>query len=300
MSPHENGHAHGLVVATHRRHYVVDLDAGDTIECVLKGRSTTLACGDRVEVVRESSGGVIIAAAPRRSLLYRSDAFQEKLIAANVTQVLGVIAPDVPVDEHLLNRWIVASETQRCRFVLVINKSDLPASDSFAGRFAAYAALGYAVVRVSALGDVTNLMPWIKAEHSVVIGQSGMGKSTLINALLPGTNARIGDISGALRSGRHTTTSTALYRLQDGEGWIVDSPGMKVFGLAHCTPGAIANAFVDLRDLVSQCRFRDCRHDREPDCAVQAAVAEGRVAPQRVALLQTLLREAEAARDPAR
>ena len=300
MSAHENGPAHGLVVATHRRHYVVDLDAGDTIECVLKGRSTTLACGDRVEVVRESSGGVIIAAAPRRSLLYRSDAFQEKLIAANVTQVLGVIAPDVPVDEHLLNRWIVASETQRCRFVLVINKSDLPASDSFAGRFAAYAALGYAVVRVSALGDVTNLMPWINAEHSVVIGQSGMGKSTLINALLPGTNARIGDISGALRSGRHTTTSTALYRLQDGEGWIIDSPGMKVFGLAHCTPGAIANAFVDLRDLVSQCRFRDCRHDREPDCAVQAAVAEGRVAPQRVALLQTLLREAEAARDPAR
>lgn len=300
MSPRENGPAHGLVVATHRRHYVVDLDAGDTIECVLKGRSTTLACGDRVEVVRESSGGVIIAAAPRRSLLYRSDAFQEKLIAANVTQVLGVIAPDVPVDEHLLNRWIVASETQRCRFVLVVNKSDLPASDSFAERFAVYAALGYAVVRVSALGDATNLMPWINAEHSVVIGQSGMGKSTLINALLPGTNARIGDISGALRSGRHTTTSTALYRLQDGEGWIVDSPGMKVFGLAHCTPGAIANAFVELRDLVSQCRFRDCRHDREPDCAVQAAVAEGRVAPQRVTLLQTLLREAEAARDPAR
>lgn len=300
MSPRENGPAHGLVVATHRRHYVVDLDAGDTIECVLKGRSTTLACGDRVEVVRESSGGVIIAAAPRRSLLYRSDAFQEKLIAANVTQVLGVIAPDVPVDEHLLNRWIVASETQRCRFVLVVNKSDLPASDSFAERFAAYAALGYAVVRVSALGDATNLMPWINAEHSVVIGQSGMGKSTLINALLPGTNVRIGDISGALRSGRHTTTSTALYRLQDGEGWIVDSPGMKVFGLAHCTPGAIANAFVELRDLVSQCRFRDCRHDREPDCAVQAAVAEGRVAPQRVTLLQTLLREAEAARDPAR
>jgi ribosome biogenesis GTPase / thiamine phosphate phosphatase len=300
MSPHENGPAHGLVIATHRRHYVVDLDAGDTLECVLKGRSTTLACGDRVEVVRESSGGVIVAAAPRRSLLYRSDAFQEKLIAANVTQVLGVIAPDVPVDEHLLNRWIVASETQRCRFVLVVNKTDLPASDSFAERFAAYAALGYAVVRVSALGDVTNLMPWIHSEHSVMIGQSGMGKSTLINALLPGTNARIGDISAALRSGRHTTTSTALYRLQDGYGWIVDSPGMKVFGLAHCTPGAIANAFVDLRDLVSQCRFRDCRHDREPDCAVQAAVAEGRVAPQRVALLQTLLREAAAACDPAR
>ena len=300
MSPHDSGPAHGLVVATHRRHYVVDLDAGDTLECVLKGRSTTLACGDRVEVARESSGGVIVAVAPRLSLLYRSDTFKEKLIAANVTQVLGIIAPDVPVDEHLLNRWIIAAETQRCRFVLVLNKSDLPASDRFAERFAAYAALGYAVVRVSALGDVTNLLPWIRARHTVVIGQSGMGKSTLINALLPGVNAAIGELSDALRSGRHTTTSTALYRLPDGYGWIVDSPGMKVFGLAHCTPAAIADAFVELRDLGSQCRFRDCHHDREPDCAVQAAIAEGRVAPQRVALLYTLLRETEAAHDPAR
>jgi len=300
MSRQENALAHGLVVATHRRHCVVDLDAGDTINCVLKGRSTTLACGDRVEVVREASGGIIVAAAPRRNLFYRSDAFSEKLIAANVTQVLGVIAPDVPVDEHLLNRWIIAAETERCRFALVVNKSDLPESAEFAERFAPYAALGYPLVRVSALRSVTELQSWIRAEHSVVIGQSGMGKSTLINALLPGVKAKIGELSDALRSGRHTTTSTALYRLTDGRGWIVDSPGMKVFGLAHCAPQAIANAFVELRDLVSQCRFRDCRHDREPDCAVRAAVAEGRVAPQRVELLQTLLREATAAHDPAR
>ncbi|HEY7787546.1 MAG TPA: GTPase RsgA, partial [Casimicrobiaceae bacterium] len=99
------------------------------------------------------------------------------------------------------------------------------------------------------------------------------------------------DVSEALRSGRHTTTSTALYRLPDSDAWIVDSPGMKVFGLGDCSPDAIANAFVELRELIPQCRFRDCRHDREPDCAVQAAVADGRVAPQRVALLQTLLRE---------
>jgi ribosome biogenesis GTPase len=103
-----------------------------------------------------------------------------------------------------------------------------------------------------------------------------------------------------LRSGRHTTTSTALYRLPGGNGWIVDSPGMKVFGLAHCSQDVITAAFVDLRELVSHCRFRDCRHDREPDCAVRAAVAEGRVTAQRVALLQTLLRESEAVRDPAR
>ena len=281
-----------LVVAAHRRHYLVELDDGELVTCVLKGRTTTLACGDRVEVAREANGNVIVALAARRSLLYRSDAFREKLIAANVTQVLGVVAPDVPVDEHLLNRWIIAAETERCRFVLVVNKSDLPDADRFAERFASYATLGYPVVRVSAKRDATPLLPWIRGEHSVIIGQSGMGKSTLINALLPSASARTGELSDALRSGRHTTTSAALYRLPDGGGWIVDSPGMKVFGLAHCTPQAITDAFVDLRELASHCRFRNCRHDREPDCAVSQAVAEGRVAPQRVALLQALLREA--------
>jgi ribosome biogenesis GTPase len=290
----------GLVIAAHRRHYIVELDSGGTLACVLRGRSLTLACGDRVHVAREPSGGAIVDVEPRSSLLYRSDAFREKLIAANVTQVVGVVAPDVPVDEHLLNRWIVAAETQHCRFVLVLNKSDLPGTPELASRFAAYAALGYPLVQVSATHDVAGLRAWIAGQHSVVIGQSGMGKSTLINALLPGAAAKIGAISEALRSGRHTTTATALYRLPADSGWIVDSPGMKVFGLAHCSASAIVDAFVELRELIPHCRFRDCRHDREPGCAVQSAVAQGRVAHQRVQLMQALLREAHAAHDPAR
>ena len=292
--------AHGVVIAAHRRHYIVDLDRGGTLACVLKGRSLTLACGDRVRVGMDGDSGAIVDIAPRHSLFYRSDGFREKLIAANVTQVLGVVAPDVPVDEHLLNRWIIAAETERCRFVLVLNKSDLPEATAFAARFDAYAALGYTIVRIAATRDVQPLRPLLDEQHSVVIGQSGMGKSTLINALLPGAAARIGHVSEALRSGRHTTTSTALYRLPADDGWVVDSPGMKVFGLAHCTAQKIEAAFVELRDLIPHCRFRDCRHDREPGCAVQQAVAAGRVAPQRVLLLQTLLREANEARDPAR
>jgi ribosome biogenesis GTPase / thiamine phosphate phosphatase len=181
-----------------------------------------------------------------------------------------------------------------------VNKADLPGAARFAERFAQYAALGYRTVRVSAKSDVSPLASWLRGEHSVIVGQSGMGKSTLINALLPGTNARTGELSEALRSGRHTTTAAMLYRLPGDDGWIVDSPGMKVFGLAHCTQEVITGAFVDLRELVSHCRFRDCRHISEPDCAVRAAVAEGRVTAQRVALLQTLLRESAAARDPAR
>ena len=290
----------GLVVAAFRRHYLVDLDAGGTLECLLKGRTTTLACGDRVSVVAEAGGGVIVSVGARKSLLYRSDAFKEKLVAANVTQVLGVVAPDVPVDEHLLNRWIVAAEIERCRFVLVVNKRDLPGADAFAQRFDAYVTLGYPVVRVSALHDVSGLRAWLTRQHSVVIGQSGMGKSTLINALLPGARARIGEVSKALRTGRHTTSTAMLYRFPDDAGWIVDSPGMKVFGLAHCSPQSIVDAFVELRALVPRCRFRDCRHEREPDCAVRAAIAEGRVAAQRVALLQTLLAEHAAARTASR
>lgn len=292
--------ASGLVVATQRRHYLVEVDGDGIVECVLKGRRMTLACGDRVEVARAATGNAIVEVLPRGNLFYRSDAFREKLIAANVTQVVGVVAPDIPVDEHLLNRWIIAAEAAQCRFVLVVNKADLPDSDAFAARFAPYAELGYAVIRVSATRDVTALRPWIAGQHSVVIGQSGMGKSTLINALLPETRARVGEISQALRSGRHTTSATALYRLAGEDGWIVDSPGMTVFGLAHCTPSAIEHAFVELRELAGACRFRDCRHDTEPGCAVRAAVHAGRIAPQRVELLQTLLREAQAARDPAR
>jgi len=290
----------GLVIAAHRRHYIVDLDEGGTLVCMLKGRAMTLACGDRVRVARDTQGGVITDIESRSSLLYRSDGFREKLIAANVTQVLGVVAPDIPVDEHLLNRWILAAETEHCRFVLVVNKSDLPDAREFAARFAYYAALGYTVVHVSAARDIAALRPLIAGQHSVVIGQSGMGKSTLINALLPGAAARIGEISAALRSGRHTTTSTALYRLADDAGWIVDSPGMKVFGLAHCSADAIANAFVELRELIPRCRFRDCRHDAEPGCAVQAAVGSGSVSPHRVVLLQSLLRDARAASGSAR
>jgi ribosome biogenesis GTPase len=289
----------GLVIAAFRRHYIVAVDGGGLVDCVQKGRNLQLACGDRVRVRTVAGGGAIDAIEPRTSLFYRSDAFKEKLIAANVTQVIGVVAPDVAIDEHLLNRWIIAAEAEHCRFVLCANKSDLPGFAALEARAAPYAALGYTVVPLSAKRDARALLPVLAGHHSVLIGQSGMGKSTILNAIAPLAGARTETVSTALRSGRHTTSSTTLYLLDDG-GWLVDSPGMSVFGLAHYPPDVLEHAFVELRSLSGRCRFRDCRHDREPGCAVRAAVAAGAVAPQRVQLLHALLAESRAARDPAR
>ena len=294
--------AEGLVTASFRRHFAVRQDDGDTIECVLRGRSMTLACGDRVHVARSEDGGVIEDMLPRTTLFYRSDAYRQKLIAANVTQIVGVVAPDLGVDEELINRWIVAAEAERCRLVLVANKSDQPGFDNLLARLAPCAGLGYAVVPISAKLDIGPLLPWLSGQRSVLIGQSGMGKSTILNAVMPGAAAKTAEISGALSTGRHTTSHSTLYLLPEsvGGGWIVDSPGMKAFGLAHLAPEAIAAAFVEFRPLVGRCRFRDCRHDTEPGCALRDAVEKGVVAPYRLALMRSMIAESQAARAPGR
>lgn len=292
----------GTIVATYRRHYAVLLDGGEPIECVLKGRRATMACGDRVAVARIAGGGAIEAVLPRTNLIYRSDAFKEKLIAANVTLVIGVVAPDLPADFELIDRWSVAAEAEGCRFLLVANKTDLPDAGRLVERLAPWRALGYAVLPMSAKRDAAPLKARVEGEHSVLVGQSGMGKSTMLNALAPHVAARTAEISAALATGRHTTTGTSLHPIPDDprHGWIVDSPGMKAFGLAHLPPHAIEEAFVEVRPLLGRCRFRDCRHDQEPGCAVQAAVKRGEIAPHRLALLHTMVAESEAVRDPAR
>jgi ribosome biogenesis GTPase len=292
----------GLVVAAHRRHFQVLLDEGRVVECVLKGRRSQIACGDRVQVQLAHGGGVVVAVEPRRNLVYRSDAFKEKLIGANVTLVVGVVAPDLPVDLELVDRWTIAAEVEACAFLLVANKADLAGFDALLARLEPFRRLGYPIVPLSATRDAAALRPHVAGQHSVLVGQSGMGKSTILNAIAPAAAARTGAISRALETGRHTTTETTLHPVpgDPGSGWIIDSPGMNAFSLAHASPGALPEAFVELRPFLGHCRFRDCRHDREPDCAVRAAVGRGDVAPHRLALLQTMRAESEAVRDPAR
>jgi ribosome biogenesis GTPase len=237
----------------------------------------TLACGDRVQVATTDGGGVIVAILPRITLFYRSDAFREKLIAANVTQIVGVVAPDIGVDEELINRWIIAAEAERCRLVLVANKADKPGFDTLLARLTPYAALGYPVVPLSAKQDVAPLLPWLRGQRTVLIGQSGMGKSTILNALLPEAAAKTAEISMALLAGRHTTTHSMLYPLPDAVGgWIVDSPGMKAFG--PCTPHAgrdyrcvrriaTADRSVPLSRLPGTIANRDARYSMRSNAA---------------------------------
>ena len=292
----------GLVVACRRRNFAVALPGGEIIDCVLKGRATTLACGDRVRIGRAMGGGVIESVAPRTSLFYRSDAFHEKLIAANVTQVCGVAAPGLSLDEELIHRWSIAAEAQACRFILAANKSDLPGFDALLARLAPFARLGYEIVELSATIDASPLVPLLTGQKTALIGQSGMGKSTILNAVAPAAGAKTADVSAALATGRHTTSNSTLHLLPTifGDGWIVDTPGLKAFGLAHIEPRAIAHAFVELRPFLESCRFRDCQHLNEPGCAVQDAVADGRMAPHRLALLHELVAASAYARRPGR
>jgi len=247
-----------------------------------------------VEVARTSPGeGVVEAVDPRSTLLYRSDQYRQKLVAANVSQVVIVLAVVPSFYEELLNRCLVAAEYQRLSCLIVLNKFDLANEDSTAmDRLKLYTDLGYRVIPLSAKRDVSPLRPALDGHTSVLVGQSGMGKSTIINALIPGTGAATSDVSAALDSGRHTTTHARLYHL-DAKSHLIDSPGMQEFGLHHLTEQDVAGAFPEFRPLNGHCRFHNCRHLVEPGCALAQAVEDGTVDMRRLDAYRKLAKEIE-------
>ena len=285
----------GLVIETQRRHTVVQLTDGERLSCVSKGRTLQFACGDSVTVTRiNDKDGVIEAISERTSLFFRADAFKEKLVAANVTQVACIIAPLPAYSDELLNRWLVCAEASSVKAVIGLNKIDLVEAAATANALARYRDMGYDVVPFSAKFNDGPMRERLMGERSVLIGQSGMGKSKLLNALVGSEAQRTNEISLALDSGKHTTTFTRLFTLGDDKTWVIDSPGMQVFGLAHFSRQQIEHAFPDFRDALGNCRFRDCKHSHEPNCALLDLVRNGKAGAERLSLLRKFCNEGEA------
>ena len=283
----------GQVVAAYGKRYLVELADGSRASCVTRGKKTDLACGDRVEIaLTDKAEGVVDRLLPRTSLLYRSNAYRSKFLAANVTQAVIVLATVPGFYEELLNRCLVAAEAAQIDTIIVLNKCDLGNADEALRRLQRYARLGYTVLPLAAKRDIEPLREQLRGHTSVLVGQSGMGKSTIVNALLPGLDLRTQEISEALDSGKHTTTAAHLYHL-DADSHLIDSPGMQEFGLHHLSGDELEHAFIEFRPYLGHCRFSNCRHLQEPDCAVQEAVAAQAIEAERLAGYQTLLREIE-------
>ncbi|PVZ15470.1 MULTISPECIES: small ribosomal subunit biogenesis GTPase RsgA [unclassified Pseudomonas] len=289
---------HGLIIA----HFGVQVEvealegeqAGSVFRCYLRANLPTLVTGDRV-VWRagHQSDGVIVAQLPRHSELCRPDARgQLKPVAGNVDQIVIVFAPAPEPHANLIDRYLVAAEHAGIRPLLLLNKADLIDEANGPGLHVllkSYRELGYPLLEVSAhQGDGMKALKTRLDRHtSVFVGQSGVGKSSLVNSLLD-VGTRVGELSHWSGQGQHTTTTARLYHFPEG-GDLIDSPGIREFGLVHVSRDDVEAGFIEFAPLLGRCRFRDCNHDREPGCALLEALEAGRIQPQRMASYRSII-----------
>lgn len=279
------------ITASFGRRYIVRTPDGKTYEATTRKKRIDFACGDQVHINHINLQQVVIEDyLPRSSLLYRQDSTRSKLIAANVTLMLIVLAAVPTPSEMLLQRALLATEAAQIQPLIVLNKADLPENDIWLQKISFYQGLGYELINISALRDVKKLRNRLQGECAILLGQSGMGKSTLTNALLGNVQARVGEISTALDSGRHTTTHAQLYDL-DKNSQLIDSPGLQAFGLHHLQIANLLSYFPDMRSYIGKCRFHNCSHRQEPGCALKQAVNEHKIEPERLQFLQNITNE---------
>ncbi len=276
----------GLVVATYGKSWAVEDDSGNIFHCHALRRCPQPCVGDRVRWQPADAGhGRIVEILPRTTLLTRPGrAGHPRPVAANLDQVLIVIAPEPPYDLLLVDQYLVVCENHDLLPLLVVNKIDLLDPD---GRYRLETDLSpyrplYPILQVSAKTGVgiTALRDVLKNRTSLFAGQSGVGKSSLLKTLIPERDIRIGELSATTRRGRHTTTTAMLFHLPEG-GAIIDTPGVAIFGLAGIDARKLAYGYKEFRPYIERCRFNDCRHLDDLGCAVQEAVERGEIAPER-------------------
>ncbi|MCM2253026.1 MAG: ribosome small subunit-dependent GTPase A [Ramlibacter sp.] len=289
----------GLVVASHGRHFLVETPEGARLICHPRGKKSDAVVGDRVLWQGSHDEGTIERIEERRNLFYRQDEVRIKSFAANLDQVLILIAAQPEFSESQLARALIAAEAERITPIVALNKSDLvePFERAWA-RLLPYQRMRYGVLplslKLSGPVDRAHLLKHLEDRTTLVLGPSGAGKSTLINLLAPGSLAQTGEISRALNSGKHTTTRTTWYWVGTQRTTaLIDSPGFQEFGLNHIDPMKLADCMPDFREHAGQCRFYNCTHLHEPGCDVIAAVdAPGAsITPSRYRIYQELFAE---------
>lgn len=254
--------------------------------CYLRSNLDSVVTGDEVIWRPGKPYGVVCAVLPRKTQLDRPDS-RGKLrpVAANIDRIVIVIAPEPRPHANLIDRYLIAIEHRDIQPILLLNKIDLASDNKQLAKNLAnvYLELGYQVIEVSAKSShgIDQLKTALQQHTSVFVGQSGVGKSSLINTICPAAETAIGSLSQAHAKGRHTTTTATLFFLPEG-GQLIDSPGIREFGLVHLNEHDIAQGFTEFQPYLGHCKFRDCSHQNDPGCALQNALQAGKISPQRM------------------